>query len=281
MAGSVAAVGIFTFRIAGNRKPPYDPLVAVEGSPSAVLVNPPPPTDERMDVRHGERKAGPNVRKMVQHRCWPDNNRRGLRRRLHDHRRGGGAHWRGVKRIGAIRRFADRHARQPIAGPGGSPGFSERPDRKPDRAGTAAAVASRPAAGDVERSDLHLHPHLRTELSGAGHRAELSGASHRVELGRAVDHLDHLYADAWRCGCYFDADAGIATQPGLCRDNVDIGGTATVDGTERGPTDPRLDPRRGATVRVTGLGEALDTAPRSRPTSWPTNIHSEETFRGD
>jgi hypothetical protein len=226
-----------------------------------------------MDVRDGERKAAPNVRKMVEHRCWPDNNRRGLRRRLHDHRRGGGAHWRGVKRIGAIRRFADRHARQPIAGPGGSPGFSERPDRKPDRAGTAAAVASRPAAGDVERSDLHLHPHLRTEFSGA----ELSGAGHRVELGRADDDLDHLDADAWRCGCYFDADAGIASHP---RPYPDVGVTAAVNGSERGPTDPRVDPRRGATVRVTGLGETVNRAPRWRPTSLPTSIHSEETFRG-
>ena len=210
-----------------------------------------------MDVRDGERKAAPNVRKMVQHRCWPDNNRRGLRRRLDDHHSVGSAHRRGkpISTEWAIRRFADRHARQPIAGPGGSPGCSERPDRKPDRAGSGPA-------GDVKRSDLHLHPHLRTEVSGA----ELSGAGHRVELGRADDHLDHLYADAWRCGCYFDADAGIASHP---RPYPDVGVTAAVNGSERGPTDPRVDPRRGATVRVTGLGETVNRAPRSRPTSLP------------
>lgn len=132
---------------------------------------------------------------MDQHRCWPDNHRRGRRRRLHDHRRGGGAHWRGkpISTEWAIHSYADRHAHQPNAGPGDSPGFSERPVRKPDRAAAGPAVADH-TAGAVKRSDLH--PHLHTELSGA----ELSGADHCVELGRAVDHLVQLYADAWRCG---------------------------------------------------------------------------------
>jgi hypothetical protein len=132
---------------------------------------------------------------MVQHRRRPDNNRRDHRRPLHDHRRGGGANWRAGKPIAtewATRRFADRHAQQPNAGPGDSPGFSERPDRKRDPVGTGPAVASHPA-GAVKRSDLHphLHPHLLTELSGA---------DHRVELGRAVDLLVQLCTDAWRCG---------------------------------------------------------------------------------
>jgi hypothetical protein len=134
---------------------------------------------------------------MVQHRRRPDDNRRDCRRRLHDHRRGGGAHWRAGKPIStewAIHRFADRNAHQPDARPGASPGLSGRPDRKPDRADAGPAVAHHPA-GAVKRSDLHtyLHSDLHAELSGADHRAEFSGAVHGVELGRAVHHyIDHI-----------------------------------------------------------------------------------------
>jgi hypothetical protein len=190
---------------------------------------------------------------MGQHRCRPDNNRRGRRRRLDDHHRGGGANWRGkpISTEWAIHSYADRHAHQPNAGPGDSPGFSERPVRKPDRAAAGPAVADH-TAGAVKRFDLHPHP--LAGLSGADRRVELSGADHRVELS-GVDHLVQLYADAWRCGCHYGADnAGIASQP---RPYPDVGVTAAVDGTERCPTDPRVDPRWGATVRVTGLGETL------------------------
>ena len=131
-----------------------------------------------------------------------------------------------------------------------TPPFSERPDPSPDHGGTASP-------GFPERSDPDLRPDLRADLHAelGGARAEFRCAD-RVELGGAVDLLVQLCTDAWRCGQHYDADnAGIASHPGP---HLVVAGTAAVDGTARGPTDPRVDTGRDATVRVTGLGETLD-----------------------
>jgi hypothetical protein len=119
---------------------------------------------------------------MGQHRCRPDDNRRGRRRRLHDHHRRGGAHWRADKPIStewATHSYADRHAHQPNAGPGASPGASERPGPKPDHGGTGPADISKCSDSD-----------LLAQLSGTDDRTELSARELSVKFSRADHHYD-------------------------------------------------------------------------------------------